>query len=114
MIHNPGIIPSSRDDFVGQDLTVVFQGTYNNYTADKRIQTSLKSLPGKGWQRGGREGYGYMILGTPSNLTETQLKSFIQSVSPGAQYLFITDLQPDQLGGFGSDWLVFTQAMSEM
>jgi len=78
------------------------------------MQNSLKFLPGKGLQRGGRAGYGYMILGTPSNLTETQLKTFIQSVSPGAQYLFITDLEPDQLGGFGSDWRVFTQAMSEV
>jgi len=113
-VHNPGTIPASRNDFVGQDLTVVFQGTYNNYTGDQQIQNSLKSLPGKGWQSGGREGYGYMILGTPSNLTATQLNTFIRSVSPGAQYLFITDLEQDQLGGFGSDWLSFTQAMSEV
>jgi hypothetical protein len=116
-VHNPGTIPA-RSDFVGQDLTVIFDGTQSTYEGNQSLQNTLQAMPGKDWQDAGRGGYGYIFSGMPSNLTASQIKSFIENVYVGAQYLFMTDQNPSQnqttYGGFGSDWLVFTQAMSEI
>lgn len=97
---------------------MIYDGTYDTYMGNQQLQNSLQSMVGKDWQDNGRAGYGYIFNGMPSNLTATQLKSFIENVYVGAQYLFMTDLVPSQnatfYGGYGNDWSAFTQAMSEI
>jgi Spherulation-specific family 4 len=115
VVHNPGTIPA-RSNLVGQDLTVVFQGSYANYTGDESLQSTLQALPGHDWQDAGRGGYAYIFNGMPANFTASQIKAFIENVFTGAQYLLMTDQIPgqDMMGGFGDDWSLFTQAMSEI
>ena len=114
MVHNPGTIPA-RSDIVGQDLTVLFDGSYATYTGNETLQTALEAMPGHDWQDAGRGGYAFMFNGMPPNMTASQIKAFIRNVFVGAQYLFMTDqVGQNTMTVFGQDWPLFTQAMSEI
>ena len=111
-MHNPGTILHDNRFYAGADLICVFESPYADYANASHPLDKLPSEDINGYKR---ENFAYMISGLPTNWTNTQLHGFVDQVKPGAQYLFMTDIniqEQDIYASFGSSWDEFVGEIS--
>nr|OQO24450.1 hypothetical protein B0A51_10169 [Rachicladosporium sp. CCFEE 5018] len=97
IIHNPGVIPDSQLMQDSTDITVVFEQSWGNYSAQ---EPALKALSGD------RSRYSYMMHSVPSS---TNLGNLVDDMSRHSSHLFVTNSDSDYYASFGSSWRSFTE-----
>jgi hypothetical protein len=85
------------------DITVVFEGSYANYTLQQSNLTAL-SLD--------RTQKSYIVHSLPVDTTLTQLTNEINTASLSAQYLFFSYLSQNYYGAFDSHWNDFISVIT--
>lgn len=100
--------------FTGADLIVVFEDNYASYSGNR--SQDLSQLPSQSINNYQRKNFAYLVNSAPSSWGTNDLKTFIQQIQSGGQYIFVTDLSLSQghsiYDQFGSDWSTFTEAMN--
>lgn len=118
VVHNPGSIPDDNRLFSGADLIVVFEGPYSEYSSgpnSAELRNALQQLPSRDVNNYGRKNYAYMFNALPSNWSQDDLSNFIYGIEGGAQYMFVSDNDPDVqniYATFGSNWNEFIEIVS--
>jgi Spherulation-specific family 4 len=99
VIHNPGVIPDSRFDALTTDITVIFEESYPVYQTKVAALTNLSKK--------NRTEYAYMVNSVPTQ-SLSSLRSYIDTLSEHAAYLFVTNSDQDFYESFSSMWSNFT------
>jgi len=102
IIHNPGTIPDSRLSDPSIDITVVFEGPYQDY---QPLQAKLASLPDR------RSRYSYLIHSIPASISGGDMRKLVDRLSQHAEFLFLTDLSQNFYESFGPHWRDFIDAI---
>jgi hypothetical protein len=99
VIHNPGVIPDTRFDDSTTDITVIFEESYPIYQTRVTALTDLSNR--------NRTEYAYMVNSVPTQ-SLSSLRSYVDTLSEHAAYLFVTNNNQDFYESFGSMWGDFT------
>jgi hypothetical protein len=99
VIHNPGVIPDSRFDDSPTDITVIFEESYPVYQTKVTALTDLNKK--------NRTEYAYMVNSIPTQSLNA-LRSYVDTLSEHAAYLFVTNNNQNFYDSFGSMWSDFT------
>ena len=102
VIHNPGVIPDARFKDTNLDITVVFEGDYNQWLGNRSAE--VEALPSD------RESYSIMINSIPK-MSNSTLSSFLDDISLQVENIFVTTSSQNFYESFSSDWLQFAGAM---
>ncbi|ORY16990.1 Spherulation-specific family 4 [Clohesyomyces aquaticus] len=90
VFHNPGTVPDVNITSQSTDVTIVFEGTFQDRTSLSVMRTRMSSLPST------RSKYGYLIHSVPEDTKRVDLRFLVNDVKKVAQYIFVTDLtRPD-------------------
>jgi hypothetical protein len=85
------------------DITVVFEGSFGNYTEQQSNLTALSLA---------RSNKSYIVHSVPSDTSITQLTDDVNTASQSAQYLFFTYLTENYYANFDSHWNDFINVIT--
>lgn len=95
------MVPASQFDDSNTDVSVVFEQSYAEY---KTKVSELSTIQNR------REQHCYMVHSLPS-MADNAFKSYIDELSKGAEYLYVTTNDEHYYESFASDWADFTGAV---
>ncbi|KAL4794246.1 Spherulation-specific family 4 [Aspergillus venezuelensis] len=81
VILNPGVIPDTRLSVPNTDITVTFEQSYDHYSTSQ--ESVLKAATAD------RATWAYIFHSVPE-MSESELRSFVDDISHRAQYLYLT------------------------
>lgn len=95
VIHNPGVVVDlAYLDDSNLDFTFIFEQSYDHWFAGQNA--AVQAMPSN------RGAYGIMMHSLPT-MTTSGLKTLLQTLSPIAQYIFLTNNVVDYYEQWGSD-----------
>lgn len=98
VVHNPGHIPDAGLMVDQPDITVVYEGTYDDMPERKTLHEELAAVEGK------RENFAMLAHSVPKDLGRGGLRKIIERVRRDVEWLHLTDLTDDVYAGYGSIW----------
>lgn len=101
VIQNPGRMPDASLIHAYVDLTVVFEGAYDDVPAHEQMKLDLDSLPGN------RQDYGVLVHSFPQKKGRVGLRTLINGLKKDVQYIFVTERDEDVYNAFGRIWDMF-------
>jgi Spherulation-specific family 4 len=107
VIHNPGMIPDARLIDPSIDITVVFEGSYQDYQQDpssKALRTQLASLPYD------RSRLSCLMFSVPTGMSQGDRRNLANELSQHAEFLYLTDRNQNYYESLGSHWQDFIAA----
>lgn len=108
IIHNPGLIPDARLTDPDVDITVVFEGSYQDYQEDsssRALRAQLASLPYD------RSGVSCIMFSVRTGMSQGDRRSLADELSQHAEFLYLTDLSQNYYESFGPHWQDFIAAI---
>lgn len=108
IIHNPGSIPDARLTDPDVDITVVFEGSYQDYQEDsssQALRARLASLPYD------RSRVSCIMFSVRTGMSQGDRRSLADELSQHAEFLYLTDLNQDYYESFGPHWQDFIAAI---
>lgn len=100
-MHNPPAIPTVPDYLAGS-VTVVFEGTYEDYLKQK---DDIDSIPLS------RFGRALLVHSFPM---DADLGKAVREMNKVAQHLYVTDLKNPDYTEFGKTWEAFVNAVADI
>jgi hypothetical protein len=98
VIQNSGQVPDASLLNAYIDLTVVFEGAYENIPAREQMKASLGRLPGS------RQDFGALVHSFPQKKGRVALRRLINGLKKDVQYIFLTDRSEGVYNAFGKIW----------
>jgi hypothetical protein len=101
VLQNPGRTLSANLMMPEIDVTIIFEGRYDDLSKHEITQAQLPELLGP------RDHYGYLLHSVPSDISKGRLRKIINNVRKSVQYLFVTDSTEKYHERLGSTWWEF-------
>ncbi|KAF2866430.1 Spherulation-specific family 4-domain-containing protein [Massariosphaeria phaeospora] len=98
VVHNPGRVPNSSLESYHADVTVVFEGAFEDVPTRDKIRAQLND------RSGGRSDYAYLVHSMPQENGKIGLRRLINGVRRDIQWLYVTDRKENVYGDYSAHW----------
>ncbi|CAO2654975.1 Nn.00g117080.m01.CDS01 [Neocucurbitaria sp. VM-36] len=98
VVHNPGRVPDEGLMAYKPDLTVVFEGVYEDMPRKNKLHDLLDG------SKSDRAERAMLVNSVPKDLGTGGLRKIVDDVRREVEWLFVTDLSEDVYAGYGSIW----------
>lgn len=102
VIFNPGTIPNANFTAGLADVTVVFEGAYDEIPARDELKEEFARL------RGPRESFAYWVYSVPHTIGRKGIRKVVDRTRRSVEWLFLSDQVGDaKYEGYSSEWEQF-------
>ncbi|KAH6612975.1 spherulin 4-like cell surface protein [Boeremia exigua] len=102
VVRNPGVVPDSRFTDSNTDISVLFEQTHDEY---KLQESELSAM------NHDRAHHCFMVHSLPT-MEQGEMQGFVDTLSRGAEYLFVTSNAGQYYEQFGADWSQFVETIA--
>lgn len=96
VVHDPGRLPDVELMAYKPDITVIFNGTYDELPTREALDTALKGRKER------RDDFAMLAHSVPSDLGRTGLRKIVESLRREVEWLCVTDLKDQVWNGYAS------------
>lgn len=104
VIHNPGVVPNASLASYRADITVVFEGAYEELPKRDDMKAKLSELQGR------RDEFAYFVHSVPKDIRRGGIRKIVDRTRRDVEWLFVTTLVGEKrYEGYGGMWEGFLE-----